>query len=75
MILSQGGLIDTYLFGAAHPYGRYSSMEDYAALNIQGVQRFLSAILSEWPLCDFCCRAAACGYSNTDRNPFRKPTA
>jgi predicted Zn-dependent peptidase len=35
-----GRLIDTYLFGADHPYGRYSSMEDYAALNIAVVKEF-----------------------------------
>jgi zinc protease len=35
-----GRLIDTYLFGADHPYGRYSSMEDYAALHIGAVKEF-----------------------------------
>jgi zinc protease len=35
-----GRLIDTYLFGSEHPYGRYSSMEDYAALNIDVVKEF-----------------------------------
>jgi zinc protease len=35
-----GRLIDTYLFGTAHPYGRYSSMEDYEALNISGIKEF-----------------------------------
>lgn len=35
-----GRLIDTYLFGADHPYGRYSSMEDYAALNITAIKDF-----------------------------------
>jgi zinc protease len=35
-----GRLIDTYLFGSAHPYGRYSSIEDYTALNIQGIKDF-----------------------------------
>jgi zinc protease len=35
-----GRLIDTYLFGADHPYGRFSSMEDYTALNIPGVKDF-----------------------------------
>jgi zinc protease len=35
-----GRLIDTYLFGADHPYGRYSSMEDYTALNIEAVKDF-----------------------------------
>jgi len=35
-----GRLIDTYLFGAEHPYGRYSSMDDYAALNIEDVKEF-----------------------------------
>ncbi len=35
-----GRLIDTYLFGADHPYGRFSSMEDYTALNIPVVKDF-----------------------------------
>ena len=35
-----GRLIDTYLFGADHPYGRYSSIEDYAALNITAIKDF-----------------------------------
>jgi zinc protease len=35
-----GRLIDTYLFGPNHPYGRYSSMEDYAALNIDEIKKF-----------------------------------
>jgi zinc protease len=35
-----GRLIDTYLYGSAHPYGRYSSLEDYTALNIQGIKDF-----------------------------------
>ena len=35
-----GRLIDTYLFGADHPYGRYSSIEDYSALNIGVVKEF-----------------------------------
>ena len=35
-----GRLIDSYLFGAAHPYGKFHSMEDYAALNIQEIKDF-----------------------------------
>ncbi|HEY8734257.1 MAG TPA: pitrilysin family protein [Puia sp.] len=35
-----GRLIDTYLFGPSHPYGRYSSMEDYTALNISAIKDF-----------------------------------
>jgi len=35
-----GRLIDTYLFGPNHPYGRYSSLEDYDALNITGIKEF-----------------------------------
>jgi len=35
-----GRLIDTYLFGAEHPYGRYSSIEDYSALNITAIKDF-----------------------------------
>jgi len=35
-----GRLIDTYLFGPDHPYGRYSSMEDYSALNTDGLKKF-----------------------------------
>ncbi len=35
-----GRLIDTYLFGPTHPYGRYSSLEDYDALTITGIKEF-----------------------------------
>jgi predicted Zn-dependent peptidase len=35
-----GRLIDTYLFGPHHPYGRFSSMEEYTALNIEGIKDF-----------------------------------
>lgn len=35
-----GRLIDTYLFGPTHPYGRYSSLEDYAALRIDVIKDF-----------------------------------
>jgi zinc protease len=35
-----GRLIDSYLFGPSHPYGRYSSIEDYAALNTDGLKEF-----------------------------------
>jgi zinc protease len=35
-----GRLIDTYLFGTSHPYGRYSSMEDYEALSSEGIRKF-----------------------------------
>jgi predicted Zn-dependent peptidase len=35
-----GRLIDAYLFGPAHPYGRYSSLADYAALNIDEIKKF-----------------------------------
>lgn len=35
-----GRLIDTYLFGATHPYGRYSSLENYDALSIDGIKEF-----------------------------------
>lgn len=35
-----GRLIESYLFGADHPYGRYSSLEDYTALNIQEIKNF-----------------------------------
>lgn len=33
-------LIDTYLFGESHPYGRYSSMGDYEALQVDQVRTF-----------------------------------
>jgi zinc protease len=33
-------LIDTYLFGSNHPYGKYSSIEDYDALNVDGLKEF-----------------------------------
>jgi zinc protease len=35
-----GRLIDTYLFGQTHPYGRFSSVEDYTALNIDLIKDF-----------------------------------
>jgi zinc protease len=35
-----GRLIDTYLFGPSHPYGRYSSIEDYNAINADGIKDF-----------------------------------
>jgi zinc protease len=35
-----GRLIDAYLFGPNHPYGKYSSLEDYAALDIEGIKAF-----------------------------------
>jgi zinc protease len=35
-----GRLIDSYLFGPSHPYGRFSSIEDYSALNIDGIKKF-----------------------------------
>jgi len=35
-----GRLIDAYLFGPEHPYGKYSSLEDYAALNQDEIKDF-----------------------------------
>jgi zinc protease len=35
-----GRLIDTYLYGEDHPYGRYSRFEDFDALNRGELQRF-----------------------------------
>jgi len=35
-----GRLIDAYLFGEHHPYGRYSSLEDYASLEQGELVRF-----------------------------------
>jgi zinc protease len=35
-----GRLIDSYLFGPAHPYGKFHSMEDYAALNVKEIKDF-----------------------------------
>ena len=35
-----GRLIDSYLFGLEHPYGRYSTLEGYSALNIDGIKDF-----------------------------------
>ena len=37
-----GRLIDAYLFGPKHPYGKYSSLEDYASLEQQELQNFYS---------------------------------
>jgi predicted Zn-dependent peptidase len=35
-----GRLIDSYLFGPDHPYGRFNSLEGYSALNIDGIKDF-----------------------------------
>ncbi|HEY4153923.1 MAG TPA: pitrilysin family protein [Puia sp.] len=35
-----GRLIDACLFGKSHPYGRYSSIEEYDALNVEQVRGF-----------------------------------
>jgi predicted Zn-dependent peptidase len=35
-----GRLIDAYLFGEKHPYGKYSSLEDYAALQQEEIKAF-----------------------------------
>jgi zinc protease len=35
-----GRLIDAYLFGEQHPYGKYSSKEDYAALEQEELKKF-----------------------------------
>jgi len=35
-----GRLIDSYLFGPDHPYGRFSSLDMYSALNIDGVKDY-----------------------------------
>ncbi|HTS44652.1 MAG TPA: pitrilysin family protein [Puia sp.] len=35
-----GRLIDSYLFGKEHPYGKYGSLEDYAALGQQEIKEF-----------------------------------
>jgi zinc protease len=35
-----GRLIDSYLFGPNHPYGRFNTLEGYSALNIDGIKDF-----------------------------------
>ena len=35
-----GRLIDAYLFGKDHPYGRYSSLEEYGALDVNELRGF-----------------------------------
>ncbi|MHA4810160.1 M16 family metallopeptidase [Flavitalea flava] len=35
-----GRLIDVYLYGAGHPYGKYSSLEDYQALEKEELKEF-----------------------------------
>ncbi|MBS1947960.1 MAG: insulinase family protein [Bacteroidetes bacterium] len=35
-----GRLIDSYLFGEKHPYGKYSSLEDYASLQQDEIKNF-----------------------------------
>lgn len=37
-----GRLIDAYLFGEKHPYGKYSSLEDYPALQQHELKTFFS---------------------------------
>ena len=61
-----GRLIDTYLFGADHPYGKFSSMEDYTALNIEGIKEFYNNNYLGGRCSDFYCRSAACRYSGID---------
>jgi zinc protease len=42
-----GRLIDAYLFGADHPYGRYSSLEEYEALQPEQVRDFYKKFYQE----------------------------
>lgn len=35
-----GRLIDSYLFGSEHPYGRFSTLDTYATLHIDGIKDF-----------------------------------
>jgi len=35
-----GRLIDSYLFGPDHPYGRFNTLEAYSALNIDDIKNF-----------------------------------
>ncbi len=37
-----GRLIDSYLYGENHPYGKYSNVEDIAALNVEAIKAFYS---------------------------------
>jgi predicted Zn-dependent peptidase len=40
-------LIDSYLFGESHPYGRYSSVADYEALQVDQVRTFYKNFYQE----------------------------
>ena len=42
-----GRLIDAYLFGKEHPYGKYSSAEEYDALQREELQRFYKKYYTE----------------------------
>lgn len=37
-----GRLIDSYLYGPSHPYGKYSNAEDYDALQRESIQEYFS---------------------------------
>ena len=54
-----GRLIDSYLFGPDHPYGRFSSLEGYAALNIEDIKILLPTVLLRWQMPDIYCRSAS----------------
>jgi predicted Zn-dependent peptidase len=38
-------LIDEYLYGIHHPYGKYTSTQDYEALNTTQIKSFITAIM------------------------------
>jgi predicted Zn-dependent peptidase len=42
-----GRLIDEYLFGESHPYGRYSSFSDYESLHVQQMKEFYKTYYQE----------------------------
>ena len=52
-------MIDAYLFGENHPYGRFSSLAEYEALDVEQARAFYSPLLSAGSLHDFRCGSAS----------------
>jgi hypothetical protein len=54
VILSRDGLIDAYLFGEHHPYGKYSSFADFDALKQETLVDFYKKYYQAWKIHPFC---------------------
>ena len=68
-------LIDEYLFGINHPYGKYSSTKTFDDLTAAGAGRLSSPILPAWQMCHFCCGCASQRSSATVKPAFRSIAA